>query len=607
MPASKKSNGFSVTVHRGDAKTLLGFNLTKAKSVRLAGFTIECKAGTRKSFFLFNLLRFKKPADHVQVAGELPTSSVNAPIHRFRWLHVPGSAHQGTKPFFGSYTYTVTPRYFDDHGSLTAIDPKLSLPVTVEVGPFVKGKIAVGFTRGFIQSQAFVRHFSKKAKFQPAGGKLLFDTAQVSGKNDLGEQYTFAEEYEWLGQTARQMLFGIVEEVLRDKSLRLDVFIYDFNEPDLAAAFLELAKQGRIRVISDDAALHHNKTKPTREDQFETLFAKAAKAPAEIRRGKFARYAHDKVLIVSNAVGPIKVLTGSTNLSITGLYVNSNHVIVFDDPGVAALYSRVFESAWQDRLSAPKFRKTAEATDPFSFAGKGLPKTEITFAPHDPVIAQKNLDALVARITTEAATANGNIMFAVMGLDKKSTGPVFPALRELHQNETIFTYGISDTPEGIFLYDRGRKTGVLVTGKPVATRLPPPFNDVPGISFGHQVHHKFIVCGFNGKDPVVFCGSSNLALGGEMENGDNLIAIHDRDIATAFAIEALALVDHFEFLDRQSAKASPAKKKAPVAPDTASKEQMAEEAEWFLSTTDRWAAPYFDPNDLHSVDRELFA
>ena len=53
-------------------------------------------------------------------------------------------------------------------------------------------------------------------------------------------------------------------------------------------------------------------------------------------RGKFSRYAHDKVFIVSQQGDRReKVLTGSTNFSVTGLYVNSNHVLVFNDPKVA--------------------------------------------------------------------------------------------------------------------------------------------------------------------------------------------------------------------------------------------------------------------------------
>src|SRR5439155_10101584 len=42
---------------------------------------------------------------------------------------------------------------------------------------------------------------------------------------------------------------------------------------------------------------------------------------------------------------------------------------------------------------------------------------------------------------------------------------------------------------------------------------------------GQHIHHKFIVLDFNGEDPVVYCGSSNLAAGGETSNGDNLLEI----------------------------------------------------------------------------------
>jgi hypothetical protein len=98
---------------------------------------------------------------------------------------------------------------------------------------------------------------------------------------------------------------------------------------------------------------------------------------------------------------------------------------------------------------------------------------------------------------------------------------------------------------------------VLVTGKPSQVMLPPPFDQVPSPP-GHEIHDKFVVCGLNGPDPVVYCGSSNLAGGGEQANGDNLLEIHDADVVTAFAIEALLLVDHYAFLDR-FAKAKTAK------------------------------------------------
>jgi hypothetical protein len=597
-----KPTGLSVKTYRGDAKTLLAFNLPKAKARGLAGFTVRIEPDGLQPYYLQNNLRFEDPSRHAQDATLSPNSSFNAPIHKFRWVHVPGSLHQGTQPFYGPYTYTVTPRYFDEEGSMRPIDPNLGVSVKVDVKPFAKGAIETGFTRGFTQSQAFVHHFGVKAIFRPRKKDLLFDTSQVSGKNNAGQDYTFAEQYEWLGFTARSKIFALANEVLQDKDLRLDVFAYDLNEPDLMKIFLELARQGRVRIILDNADLHHDTASPKPEDQFEKLFKKSAKDPEAILRGNFSRYAHDKVLIVSNAAGAVRVLTGSTNLSVTGLYVNSNHVLVFNDAEVAAVYARIFQLAWDGKVSG-KFSQTPEASQVFPFAAAGLPKTEITFSPHPAEVARKNLDNLVARVFQEQKQpkGKGSVLFAVMGLDK-GTGPVLPALRELHADQDIFSYGISDSPGGIYLYSPRRKTGVLVSGKPGAPLLPPPFDQVPGVGLGHQVHHKFIVCGFNGPDPVVYCGSSNLAQLGEEQNGDNLIAIHDAEIATVFAIEALLLVDHFDFLNRSATKA----KTSPDKIETASKQQQAVNAGWFLSTSDRWVSPYFDPGDLRCVDRQLF-
>src|SRR6476620_7141877 len=287
MNTVEKKNGFSLRAYQGDARTLLAFNLTKTKAKHLAGFTIQCQPAGKKAYFLYNTLRFEKPGDHAQVPTEPANSSVNAPIHKFRWVHIPGSAHQGTKPFFEPYTYAVTPRYFDGNNSLQALDPALSVAVKLDMKPFATGKVEAGFTRGFTQSQAFVRHFGKKAVFRPKGNELLFDTSQISGKDDQGKSYTFAEEYEWLGFTAREKLLGLVREVLQDTKLRLDVFAYDLSEPDLMKGFLELAKQGRIRILLDNAALHHDTKKPKPEDEFENRFRAAARAPSDMVRGKF--------------------------------------------------------------------------------------------------------------------------------------------------------------------------------------------------------------------------------------------------------------------------------------------------------------------------------
>jgi hypothetical protein len=433
------------------------------------------------------------------------------------------------------------------------------------------------------------------------------------------------------GQTK---IFGVLNEIVSDTTLSLDVFAYDLNEPDIIKLFLKLACEGRIRLILDNADLHHSTTNPKPEDQVETLFNQGAKAPAAILRGKYGRYAHDKVFIVYKekaqgqaGVGariPLKVLTGSTNFSVTGLYVNANHVLIFNNATVAALYAKVFQESWDDQV-AIGFSGSDFAKAPFPLNEKGLPKMSITFSPHPAAFAGSNLQTIADRIGAE----NSSVLFAVMDVSIGG-GPVLPALMNKHTDQKIFSYGISDSPgDGISLYKPGNPGGVLVTGKPGAVNLPPPFDNEETVGIGHEIHHKFIVCGFNQPDAVVWCGSSNLALGGEEENGDNLIRIDDPAIATVFAIEAVGLVDHFDFRDSLAkAKPAPAASGAGLGANgkgaTGAKGSTKGNANkgvdggkvatagtplatLNLHDDDSWVAKYYNPKDLYCADRLLFS
>lgn len=138
------------------------------------------------------------------------------------------------------------------------------------------------------------------------------------------------------------------------------------------------------------------------------------------------------------------------------------------------------------------------------------------------------------------------------------------------------------------LYKPNSKRGVKVTGLGTQTVLPPPFNEVAKIA-GHNIHHKFIVVDFKGDNPVVYCGSSNLAYNPEQKNGDNLLEIRDKDVVLAFAIEAIRLVDHFQWRNKEfTAKL----KKAGLHLKANSESK-------------KWYAPYYNENDLLFLERTL--
>ena len=74
------------------------------------------------------------------------------------------------------------------------------------------------------------------------------------------------------------------------------------------------------------------------------------------------------------------------------------------------------------------------------------------------------------------------------------------------------------------------------------------------------MHHKFLVVDFNTENARVYMGSYNFSGVADQKNGENLLVIKDRKIATSYMIEALRIFDHFEFRLAQ-AKASSKKEK----------------------------------------------
>jgi phosphatidylserine/phosphatidylglycerophosphate/cardiolipin synthase-like enzyme len=587
--ASKK--GVSVYAYKGDAMTLLAFDLKKTLTKNFVGFTIHVTADDR-SFYLYNRLSFKKdiklhrkPADIDELL-----SSEFSPIQKFRWVHVPSTVHYINNPYFGDYTYEVTPRYIEN-GVLLKPDSKLTVRVTIEVSPFTDGDVLLGFTRGFVSSQAYAYHFGNNTKLRPNKTDLIFDIKQKSGtiermdkktKSKKKVSYTYEEQHEYLGWQARDRVMEFIDEVIENKNLRLDVFAYDLNEPVIVQKLMNLAKQGRLRIILDNYPNHIEPDCP--EMKFEELFKNEAKDASHMYRGHFLSQAHSKIFIQrtkNNAAKAKKILTGSTNFTTNGIYINANHTIVFNNAEVAQLYADVFDASF-GKTPMGAFKKSKFAKTEYTFSGNGLPNMTIHFSPHP----KDFTDELFDKIADKVNNASSDVLFAIMIDDSK--GSILDAIQKQVKSDNIFTYGITDKNNDISLYKPNSKTGIKVTGLGTATLLPPPFNEVAKIP-GHNIHHKFIVVDFKGENPVVYCGSSNLAYNPEQQNGDNLLEIHDKDLVTAFAIEAFRLVDHFHWRNREMTS------------------ELMKEGLYLKdgSEAKEWWSPYYNPNDLRYMEREL--
>lgn len=525
-------NGTSVLAHKGDGMTLLAFDLEEDRKENLAGFTIKITVKDRPSYFIYNRMKLK---DTIELPNEPEKesqrySSEYAPIQKFRWIHVPSTVHYWNTPFFGDYTYEVYPRYFDGN-KLKPLDDNLKVAVTIDVSPFTNEKCEVNFTRSFISSQAFAHHFGNQINLRPKVRTLNFDIKQTAGSTTKHDEHqreyekkiTYEEIHKYLGWQARKKIIDTLDHVLENKNLCLDVFAYDLNEPFIVNSLLKLASEGRTRILLDN---YSNHIRPNDyETFFENEFITAAKNQGDLFRGHYKSQAHSKVLIIRENTADrkaFKVLTGSANFTTNGLYINANHLITFNEPDVAQLYADVFDSSFSSQ-KMDNFSASDYAKNDYNFAGSELPDMTIRFSSHP----QDYTDTLFEKISGRIEAAQSDVLFAVMIDNSKSS--ILDALRKQLASDKVFTFGITDENEDLQLYKPNSTQGVKIIALDIETQLPKPFNDIarqPGL--GHVIHHKFIVVDFKGDNPIVYCGSSNLAYIPEQRNGDNLIEIRDR-------------------------------------------------------------------------------
>ena len=557
--------GLSVAAYTGDRAVLLAFNLEKEKTDRLAGFSIAV-AGPKKPsdagkpYYLSNRLNFDdKVTAGTKYNADLWTSSDIAPFQSFHWTHYPS---QGP----GTYTYTVTARYFSD-GTKLREGPSVS--VAVDLLPLAGGVPDLGFTRTMISSQAYANTF-KNAALHPEPQTIGFPTAK------------YQKQYEWLGAHARELILAFLERCSGDKGTTLDLFAFDFNEPDIIHAICELGD--RARVFQDNSVSHtwpespeedmqrapqkSDKTPPLEPDTVLAL----RKAGVEVKTGHFSGLAHNKVMIRRRKGKAEAVLTGSANFTLRGLYVQANSVLVFEEPQVAALYAQAFDQAW----TAPAKFKTSPIATGWHEVNLSGNRYAFSFAPHKEAFP---LDTIHDAI----AGAKQSVLFAMMQM--RGSGDAIGAIEDLPAREDIYSMGIIQNKGDIALFkpDTGDENFTYASSAYLAKNVPPPFNKEISGGAGQVIHHKMVVCDFNGECPVVFCGSSNLAEGGETKNGDNLMAIYDPEVAIRYAVEAIRLYDHFRFrsLQEGSTGTSPLR----------------------LKSSDEWARPYYTPGSIRYRER----
>lgn len=280
---------------------------------------------------------------------------------------------------------------------------------------------------------------------------------------------------------------ALVEAI--DRAQRsIDVAVYALNLEDVADALRRAEQRGvRVRLVIES------------DNAFEPEVQALLGAGIPLRQDQRPGLMHHKFVIIDGA----EVWTGSMNLTVGAAFHDDNNVVWIDSPDVAQDFSREFDEMFEeDRFGALSLEDTPRRQ--LTVAGVPL---EILFSPDDGA-ADRVLDLIdEAEISLE---------FAAFSFTSDSIGDHVLAAA----GRSVRVRGVMETTQAGGSgseYETLRSAGldVRLDGN--------PFN----------MHHKFLI--IDGE--IVVTGSYNYTLSAEEHNDENVLIIHDREIADMYGGE----------------------------------------------------------------------
>ena len=525
---------FTLKVHRGDGMALLAMNWRKGQPPRtFVGFAIEFREPGNQLFRpIQNRIGF--PGQR-KTSDDPPVDSTKAPFQKFRWVSFPVRAGKE-----GTFEYRVTPMFMDASGTLTPGEAQTaSIALMRET---IAGKLNVAFTRGYVSSQAFAQRYAPDGKLTT----IIPDDAS-KGLSFTPTHKKADEAHEWMGFEARSAILDLLDEAIA-KNAEVRAIAFDLNLPEVLTRLERIGS--RLRMIIDDSSGEGggHKAPGSPESESEARLLSSA-GPGSVRRQHMANLQHHKSIAVRGE-GVDKVLFGSTNFSWRGFYVQSNHAIVVTGKQAVDDYFEAFD-AYFSAAKPDAFRASPAADGWHKLALPGV-NASVGYSPH----AASN--GLLDAVGKDIDSARSSVLFSLAFLGQMTKGPIGPALGRKLVSQEVFTLGIADAAVkagnlGLTVITPDNKRRI-VRSSALTGNVPPPFRTEPsGLSGkngnlrGTRMHHKFVVLDFDKPDARVYLGSYNFSEPADGDNGENLLLIQDRTVATSFMIEAVRLYDAYLF------------------------------------------------------------
>jgi hypothetical protein len=481
-----------------------------------------------------------------------PAAPWKHPVQRFMWWDYgvsPGDVVQ----------YSVVPVVGQDKDHLklsTADASALTPPMTVsgQATP----KVSAYFNKGIVAAQWVSRLLAKAGK-KPNMAELIADTKPPGNqlRNDLSG-------------LLRPQILALLDEVKKNGG-EIFAALYELNDPELVAALKALGKNCHL-VLANGAF------KPPTNDENKAIRAELRSiVDLHDRLVTGNHFAHNKFVVFCDSSGtPQRVLSGSTNWTMTGLCTQANNGVIVDDPDLAADFLNEWNLLKNAGNDYPPGLATANSqAKTFNVDGGRITQW------FTPTSAGQDLD--FARKLINAA--NEGILFLFFNPGKFVADDKPPSKWTLLQN-ILFRHHEGTANFNPNLYIRGvvnqeiDSLTNLSTGQPKhaihdptttpvtlfnGSKQPPqrlglesmvPKNikdvfhdwDKEMLGSGVHIHSKVVVIDPFGQNPVVMTGSHNLGFKASSENDDNLMIIEgNAPLAAAYAANIIAIYQAYRW------------------------------------------------------------
>ena len=240
-----------------------------------------------------------------------PTAPWKFPLQRYMWwdyLVDPGDVVQ----------YSVVPVVGPDQGrlSLSLADASAQTPPMTITGQ-ASAHVCAYFNKGIVSAQWVARALAT------VGKSAKLDSLIAEPGNALRNA---------LSGLLRPQLLDLLDDVKKNGG-EIYAALYELNDPELIPRLAALGQKCHL-ILANGA---FNSKKP---DENSTVRAQLrGKVDLHDRLVGQGHFAHNKFVVACDSAGkPQRVLSGSTNWTMTGLCTQANNGIIVDDPNLGAFF-----------------------------------------------------------------------------------------------------------------------------------------------------------------------------------------------------------------------------------------------------------------------------